>query len=322
MALSDQILAKKRKALMISLLAVPLTFLILLALGLFALPWAIIVGFIIYMRMIRAHRYAIWLRRFHRDEPNRLRFNWLLHRACPGLCVPITIQDSVFKTSYYSSGSRMLVVLPIVLSLGILLYLLCALTIAFVIHFLVGGNQLPIVIGMILALVPLGLYGSGIKNQMAKRGHVTLSATKAVREVDSTLRKIIQRKLGFQGVMIFKCADEVWQKVVALGISSADAVIIDVSDLTENVLWEIETALEKHDPDSILLTYGVPKDAREELPSEARLALEKVISPECLKRIRIFYYPAEQPHPGPNRGRLYTKLSKGLFMELAKCIEN
>ncbi len=322
MSLADQVRAKKRRAAAISVLAVPLTFVLLLALGVVALPWAILVGFFIYFRMIRADKYAIWLRRFHGSKPRRLRFNMLLNRACPGLCVPITVQDSVFKTSYYSSGSRMLLVAPIVFGLGILLYLLCAVTIAVGLAKLGGGDGLTISLGLLMALVPLGLFGYAVKKQMIKRGHIALTPRNAIEEVGSTLQKITQRKLGFQGVMIFKCPDEVWQQVVSLGISRASAVIIDVSDLTENVLWELRTSLEKHRPESVLLTFGVPKNTREELPRIIWAELEKVVGSDSLSRLRVFYYPAEQPPPGLSRGRLYTNLSKGLSAELAACMEN
>jgi hypothetical protein len=97
MFLADDVRTKRRRAVAICVLAVPLTFILLLALGIVALPWAIIVGFLLYFRMMRADKYAVWLRRFHKTEPKRLRFSMLLNRACSGLCVPITVQDSAFK---------------------------------------------------------------------------------------------------------------------------------------------------------------------------------------------------------------------------------
>jgi len=307
MSLADQVRAKRRRAAKIGLLAgilIPL------------------VGFWIYFRMTRADKYAIWLRRFHRSEPTRLRFNMLLNRACPGLCVPVTVQDSVFKTSYYSSASRMLLFYPIAIILGVL-DLLLAQRMSDVLANLGVGIRLAGYLGQVVAVVPLGLLlWYAVKKQMVRRGYVALTPDNAIEEVDVTLEKITQRKLGFRGVMVFKCPDEVWHQVVSLGISRASAVIIDVSDLTENVLWELRTSLEKHRPESVLLTFGVPKDAREELPRTARAELEKVVSSDSLSRLRVFYYPAEQPPLGPSRGRLYTNLSKRLSTELAACMED
>ncbi len=322
MILADQVRAKKRKAAAISFLAVLLTFVLLLALGVVALPWAIIVGFFVYLRMIRANKYVVWLRRFHRDEPTRLRFNLLLNRVCPGLCVPITLQDSVFKTSYYSSGSRMILVAPVVFGLATLLYLLCALTIGVGMGMLGVGNGLDIALGLVIALVPLVFFGHAIKTQMFRRGHVELTVSKAAAEVDSTLQKITQRKLGFQGVMIFRCPDVVWRQVVSVAISRASAVIIDVSDLTENVLWELKSALETKHPESVLITFGFPQGSREELPSSVRAQLEKEVGSESVLRLRVFYYPAEQPPPGLSRSRLYTDLSNRLSTELGACIQS
>jgi hypothetical protein len=122
--------------------------------------------------------------------------------------------------------------------------------------------------------------------------------------------------------MIFKCPDAVWQQVVNFALSRASAVIIDVSDLTANVLWELKTALETHRPESVLITFGFPKGSREELPSTVRAQLEKEVASEILARLRVLYYPAEQPPPGLSRGRLYTDLSQRLLTELGACIQN
>ena len=103
-------------------------------------------------------------------------------------------------------------------------------------------------------------------------------------------------------------------------ITRASAVIIDVSDLNENVLWELKTSLEKRSPQSIILTYAMQGDGTEDLPSDVRAELQKVVNPAMLRELRVFCYPAEQPRPGPARGRLYTNLSKNLSTEIAACM--
>jgi len=316
MSLADQIRAKMRRAIAISVLAGLLTSVLI------STVWAPAMCLFIYLRLIRADKYIVWLRRFHRREPKRLRFNMLLNGACPGLCIPITIQDSVFKTSYYSSGSRMLLFAPVVFGLGALLYVLCALTITDSLITLGVTSDMNRDFGFLIALVPLVLYGYAVKKLMIKRGHVSLTPRNAIEVVDSTLQKVIERKLGFQGVLIFKCPDEVWQQVVSLVISRASAVIIDVSDITENVLWELRIALERHCPESVLLAFGVPNYTREELPSTTRSELEKVVGSDKLSRLQVFYYPAEQPSYGPSRGRLYTGLHKKLSEKLAACMRS
>lgn len=320
MSIADQVRAKKRRATTISGLVVVLTFVFLLALRVVALPWAFVVGYLTYYRMIRTEKYIIWLRRFHRSEPKRFRFNMLLKRACLGLCVPITVQDSVFRTSYYAAWSRMFLVYPIVMGVGSLLYLLCAVTITVPLTMVGVGEGLAFKLGFLMALVPLGLFVYAVKKQVVRRGHVALSPRNAIEVVGSTLLRITQRKLLFNGVMIFKCPNEVWQQVVSLVISRASAVIIDVSDLTENVLWELRISLEKHRPESVLLSFGVPMDTREELPSTTLTELEKVVSSDKLSRLRVFYYPAEVPHP--SFGLWFYSLSKRLTEELAVCMKN
>lgn len=240
---------------------------------------------------------------------------------CSGLCVPITVQDSVFKSSYYSSLSRALLIVPLVFGLGALLFLLCVVTVTYALTALgIIDEGLAIGVGLLISLVPLVFFGVLVRKQLFRRGFVTLASANAVEQVNATLEKISQRKLGFQGVMIFKCPVDVWQQVVESVITRASAVIIDVSDLNENVLWELKKSLEKHSPQSIILTYAIPGDATEDLPSDVRDELEKVVSSDILRELRVLFYPAEQPRPGPARGRLYTDLSKRLSTELAACM--
>ena len=211
MSLADEIISKKRKAAGISILAVVLTFILLLSLGVVSIPWSVVVGFVVYFRMVRANKYAVWLRRFHRDEPTRLRFNYLLNRACPGLCIPITVQDSVFKTSYYSAGARILLIAPLVFGLGTLLYLLCVVTVAVALTALGLDDGMAIGVGLLVSLVPLVFFGVAVRKQLINRGFVSLASANALELVGATLKRIGQRKLAFQGVMILKCPDDVWQ---------------------------------------------------------------------------------------------------------------
>ena len=320
MPLADDIVKKKRKAAAISILAVVLTFILLFSLGIFSIPWSVVVGFVVYFRMTRADKYVVWLRRFHKNEPKRFRFNYLLNRACPGLCVPITVQDSVFQTSYYSSGARVLVIAPLVLGLGTLLYLLCVATVFSALAALGMDEGLAIGAGLLISLIPVILYVIAVRRQLFNRGFMTLASVDAVEQVDATLQRISQRKLGFQGVMILKCPDDVWQRVVDLVIKHASAVIIDVSDPNENVLWELKTSLEKHGPQCIILACAIRDDDTEDLPGDVHEELEKVVGTDILRELRVLFYPAEQPPPGPARGRLYTNLSKSLSTQLADCM--
>lgn len=321
MSLIDQVRAKKRNTYVAAILAVPLTLVLMLALGVLSISWAVVVGVFIYLRMMRTNKYVIWLRRFHRSEPKRFRFNMLLNNACNGLCVPITIQDTVFKTSYYSSFMRMSLIAPMIFGLGTLLYFLCAATIWFSLDALGVVDDGVIALGLLMALIPLGLYVYFVKKQLVSRGFTALTSRNATEEVGSRLNKIAYQKLGFPGVLIFKCPDNVWQQVVSLGMSRASAVIIDVSDLTENVLWELRMSLQTHPPESIILTFGVSENAREELPSTTRYKLEKIVNSDNLSRLRIFYYPAEQFPPGPSRARQYRELSQKFSIEIAACME-
>lgn len=89
-----------------------------------------------------------------------------------------------------------------------------------------------------------------------------------------------------------------------------------------NVLWELKTALIRHRPESVPMTFGYQKGMREELPDSVRAQLEKELGREILARLRLFYYPAEQPSPGASRDKLYETLSQRLFTALCECIQD
>jgi hypothetical protein len=148
-----------------------------------------------------------------------------------------------------------------------------------------------------------------------------LDPEKAKQNAEEVLRRVRGRKSAFHGVVILKCVDEAWRDVVRFLLSKADAVMIDVSELTENLMWELEAATETKGDDSMLITFGVPPDAPQELPEPVHQKLESVLGQEKLSQLRVLFYPAVQPPPGPTRGRLYARLSKELASQLGACIE-
>ncbi len=321
MSLIDQVRSRRRKALVSGTIAAMLAFVLLLSVSVVALPWAIVICVFVYLRMVRTDKLVVWLRRFHKNEPKRLRFSMLLNRACPGFCIPITIQDSAFKTSYFSSGARLFILAPLIFGLGSLLYLLCTVTIGLLLSAVGISDQSAFVIGSVVSLGPIISYAYNVKNYLARRGHAVLDAERAMATAEAVLHRAKQQKSAFSGVLILRCVDEVWRDAVRFLLSKADAVIIDVSELTENLMWELETACENRRIDSMLITCGVSPDAPEELPKPVHQKLESVLGRERLSRLHVFFYPMEQPPPGLARGRLYTRLSKELESQLGTCIE-
>jgi hypothetical protein len=349
MSLADEIKAKRRKAAMIGCAAFALVFALFIVdysslsesarslLGarkaspildgfifIFLYSSALAVGFIIYFRMTRVDKYVLWLRRFHRRQPERLRFAMLLNRCAPCLCIPITVQDTAFRSSYYSSGARFFLVLPIIISLGSVIWILSGTILLYSLNFFVIEPTIGKWIDVFLiagSFVPPIWFAYAVSKYFIGRGYITLEPANAVQKVRATLRRMTHRTLGFNGVLIFKCPDQAWQEVVHLLVSEASAVIIDVSELTENVLWELRTSLQSRAAQSVLLAFGVTTGGREELPDHVRSELSKIIGGEHLSELHVFYYPAEQPQPGPSRGRLYYNLFHKLSAQLSACIE-
>jgi hypothetical protein len=67
--------------------------------------------------------------------------------------------------------------------------------------------------------------------------------------------KIRGRRLLYSGTRVMKLPDDVWQKAIEMSIREADAVVIDISDISDTVAWEINTVHRLIPPKCVLLTW-------------------------------------------------------------------
>ncbi|MBV8134196.1 MAG: hypothetical protein JO121_00945 [Deltaproteobacteria bacterium] len=119
------------------------------------------------------------------------------------------------------------------------------------------------------------------------------------------VEKAHRRRGPFLGVTILKCDDAFWQQVVAIAIEHSDAVIVDVTELTENVAWELRTCLEKKAPRAVVLAYaaeGTTAPDTGALPAAVRAKLDAVVGLNRVAQCTVLLYPPAQPSIGPSRG--------------------
>jgi len=102
-------------------------------------------------------------------------------------------------------------------------------------------------------------------------------------------------------VLIFKSPDEVWHDVVEFILGKVDGVLIDVTEPSENLVWELENSFKTKLPESIIITFGLKADAPKKLPDTIYKELERITGKIDLANLSIFYYPAEQPPFGLKR---------------------
>ena len=258
---------------------------------------------------------VVWLRRFHRKEQKP--FQYFLENACKSLALPVTIQDSSFRysaswffveTAKYMGPIMLLVVVPV--GMGVFFasdeFFHSPLALR-VLPLHTDADDLVlwvIAITAILLLVVLLV--------VLRRGFsfVRLRQSNAQKKILRMFDKVRAGKSRNAGVALLRCEDSFWRDVVALCLQRADAIVIDVADPTENVLWEIKTALELTSPERILLACPADSNASQQLPVAVSALIQTAVGDVPLNRFSTFFYP-------PNRNRT---TSSELGNALIKCM--
>ena len=225
---------------------------------------------------------VVWLRRFHRDQQKP--FQYFLEYGCRFLAVPITIQDSSFRYSYSWSFVRFtpymgFVMLPFI-ALGVL---------AFYINDEVYGISFAAALTMAIMAIVLMVVSMVVLSR--RFSFVRLRQSNAQEKTLQLLDKIRAGKGRYSGVALLSCEKAFWRDVVTLCLQRADAVVIDVADPSDNVLWEIRTALELTSPERILLACPADANTSQQLPVAVSSLLQTAIGDVPLSRFPTFFYP-------------------------------
>ncbi len=240
-------------------------------------PWRVL---LFYKTMVvpakqRGDKLIVWLRRFHVRHAKGLRFSELLVAACQGLGYPLTVQDSTFKSS---DAEFMPQFLPVLLVWG------CWGTATLFIkpELFFTWALLP---GIVLVFLMFFLGG--------RLGYHDLQPESAQEETLGLIDEIRQREghHGDDSVLIVRCQDSFWRDIVQLSLRFASALVIDVTEVSDNVIWELKTALRLMAPESITLVRGLRGSETAGLPREVQEALVAELGAEDSSRVQCFFYP-------------------------------
>jgi len=232
-----------------------------------------------YRRMVipanqRGDKLIVWLRRFHAKRPKDLRFDTLLLAACQGLGFPLTLRDSTFKSSAAEALPR----------LAPFLFLWsCGLTAAL-------AGWVAETWELFCAYIGLPILFFFLLNWMGYR-HLDPATAR-----EQTLYLILgirdQRgQHGDDSVLIVHCDDSFWRETVQLCLTHASAVVIDVTEVSENVIWELKAALHLMAPESITLAQGLDQGDETQLAQETRDVLAAELGADGSDRVQRFFYP-------------------------------
>jgi hypothetical protein len=271
------------RALFMALAAGTAVFACLDLVGASDMSWAIVVGSFVYYRAGRSDRILIWLRRFNQRERGPAALSRLMTIACRGVAVPITLQDSSFHTSYVAVLDNFRF-----FALSALL-LLIALGLAFA-----GGTVLSLVFPRLdetswtIGLLPLVVL-PGLWREARRLGYRELEPDETA-ALDRSLAEVRNRRSLTAGILVLKCADRAWRDVVSRALDRADAVLIDVSDPSTSLLWELQVASKRLPPSSILLACRTPQGRAEPLPEEVAAQVRAAVGEEMASLMRVVCY--------------------------------
>lgn len=126
---------------------------------------------------------------------------------------------------------------------------------------------------------------------LRNRAYVRLQEHEWAGSLDKLLSRIVQRKGVRYGTVLIRCEDSFWQQAVCQALAKATAAIIDGSEISENVVWELKTVLANLPPSCIILAFPAEGGTPEELPDVFRSRLAELMDTEAIASCALFGYP-------------------------------
>jgi hypothetical protein len=254
---------------------------------------------------------AMWLRRFQAEKGNAFRTSRVIDRLSRDGISAITLQDRDVRLSFEQRRNRLaptfwFFFVPIALGLSYLGYvsyqdaqtnfanqelpetanLLEALVQALVVG-IAQGVFLIILIGVfVLAVMAAALLFFVVAALAGPVGAIFSGKRDEFRTLPRLLERL-QRGKGRRGAAIVRISDEHWREAVTSSLGAVDVAIIDLSDVTEHVAWEIGEAVRACGRQG--LVFLCRKDAR--LSEAARAAVRNALGREPT---HIISYPAKR----------------------------
>ncbi len=191
------------------------------------------------------------LRRFRERDASLTVLSQYVGRAARGLGNPLTIQDGSFRgaPSAASAVFQSWVLLPLVFATTLALALV-----------LPSGVFPPIPAVGLALLVSLWVWFRLSSRFLTALNVARLTESSFPERLTRLIEALKHGRGLYGGVRVMTVPDARWQDAVRLGIERADAIIIDVSEVSEFIGWELRTALEMRSPRAVVLTWGESRD--------------------------------------------------------------
>jgi hypothetical protein len=216
---------------------------------------------LVYKETTVARFLVVWLRRFFLEPRNDFSLGQILSRATRSLARVVTVDDPSFRISYDElSLTRILADSKVFGMWGLLLFIGWALVIlsAYWVWFPATLITFMIVFYTVLIL------GPGLLDHF-ELPSVRFSGSTACQEAHRIVDKVKRTGTRFKdNLLAVTCDDNVWRETVEVFICAADVLIVELDDMSDNLFWEISTALSRVSPDRIILVCEGEKGCEEE----------------------------------------------------------
>ncbi len=249
-----------------------------------------------FIRPPRTSRIVVWLRRFHNPDIKEFPFGEVLTQICRGIAIPVTLQDSMVDTSddlTQSSFGRS----ASGYSTG------CGLDIARLAVVLIVAGVAGVMIHPVVGLVTFVGVSFGARHLidpkkrtwMRRNGVMRLSEKGGVEQVDRLTAKIHTDQGSRQPFLVLGVPDAIWQRIVTQWVQAADAVVMDITEISEHMIWEMHQCKALLAPEQIIFAYGYHKynyvaPGEDILPPRHRAVINEIWGEGPLSRFSLFTY--------------------------------
>jgi hypothetical protein len=254
---------------------------------------------------------AMWLRRFQAEKGDAFRTSRVIDRLSRDGISAITLQDRDVRLSFEQRRNRLaptfwLFFVPIALGLSYLGYvsvqqaqesfanqelpetanIIEALVQAFVLALAQGAMLAMIIAVFVLAVMAAALLFFLVAALAGPIGAMFSGKGDEFRTLPRLLERL-RRGKGRRGASIVRISDAHWRDAVTSSLGAVDVAIIDLSDVTDNVAWEVGEAVKACGRTG--LVFICRKGVK--LPESARAAVRNALGREPT---HIVSYPAKR----------------------------
>jgi len=118
-------------------------------------------------------------------------------------------------------------------------------------------------------------------------------------DVDAKLRRLLQSLRrdkrhvpGVGGLVVISVPDDDWRNAVHMTLEQSSVVVIDVTELSENLTWELSTATALLPIEKVLMACArTDRESAAECEQRIRQALGTVVGRDLASKVRVFFYP-------------------------------